>query len=67
MFPHKNPLPISDVITTPDFEVLFESIKTDVLAFLIEHAPDDADAVAETFENESEVLTKFTQAFTVVL
>lgn len=67
MFPHKNPLPISDIIATPDFEVLFESIKTDVLAYLIEHAPDDADAVAETFENESEVLTKFTQAFTVVL
>lgn len=67
MFPHKNPLPKSDVITTPDFEVLFESIKADLLAYLQEHAPDDVAAVNETFANESEILTKFTQTFTVIL
>jgi len=67
MFPHKNPLPKSDIITTPQFEVLLASVKSDVLAYIQENAPEDIDAVRETFENEAELLTKFTEAFTVIL
>lgn len=67
MFPHQNPLPKSDIITTPSFEVLLASVKSDVLAYLQENAPADVDAVRETFENEAELLTKFTEAFSVIL
>jgi len=66
-FPHQNPLPKSDIITTPTFEVLLESVKSDVLSYLEKVAPNDAVAVRETFENEAELLTKFTEAFTVIL
>ena len=67
MFPHQNPLPKSDIITTPAYEVLLESVKADVLAYLQENAPEDVPAVTETFANEAELLTKFTEAFTVIL
>lgn len=67
MFPHQNPLPKSDVITTPSFETLLASVKTSVLDYLEQNAPGDAAAVRETFTNEAELLTKFTEAFTVIL
>lgn len=67
MFPHQNPLPKPEIITTPNFDDLFKTVKQSVLAYLSENAPDDVAGVAETFENEAELLTKFTQAFTVIL
>ncbi|MGM6736611.1 baseplate J/gp47 family protein [Vibrio parahaemolyticus] len=67
MFPHQNPLPKSDIITTPPFEVLLQAVKTDLLAYLEEHSPDDVEAVRETLDNEAELLTKFTEAFSVIL
>ena len=67
MLPHRNPLPPPEIIQTPTFEALLASVKTDVLNYLAEHAPEDVDAVRATFENEAELLTKFTEAFTVIL
>jgi phage-related baseplate assembly protein len=67
MFPHQNPLPKPEIITTPNFDDLFETIKENVLTYLSENAPDDVADVTETFDNEAELLTKFTQAFTVIL
>ncbi|NRD72690.1 baseplate J/gp47 family protein [Shewanella sp. VB17] len=67
MFPHQNPLPKSDIITTPTFDVLLNKVKADVLGYLQETAPADVDAVRQTFDNEAELLTKFTEAFTVIL
>ncbi|MBJ7539897.1 baseplate J/gp47 family protein [Marinomonas transparens] len=67
MFPHQNPLPKPDIITTPNFDALFENVKNSVLNYLSENAPADVAGVAETFENEAELLTKFTEAFTVIL
>lgn len=67
MFPHENPLPKPDIITTPNFDVLFSTVKESVLAYLADNAPDDVADITETFENEAELLTKFTQAFSVIL
>ena len=67
LFPHQNPLPKPDIITTPSFEVLLANVKSDVLTYLQEEAPEDVDAVRETFDNKAELLTKFTEAFTVIL
>lgn len=67
MFPHQNPLPKSDVITTPTFETLLANVKTSVLEYLEQKAPGYAAAVRETFANEAELMTKFTEAFTVIL
>jgi phage-related baseplate assembly protein len=67
MFPHQNPLPKSDVITTPTFETLLARVKVSVLEYLEQHAPGDAAAVRETFANEAELLTKITEAFTVIV
>lgn len=66
-FPHKNPLPKPEILTTPNFDDLFKTVKQSVLAYLEGNAPDDVAGVKETFENEAELLTKFTQAFTVIL
>lgn len=66
-FPHQNPLPKPEIITTPNFEDLLLGVKAQVLDYLAQNAPDDVDAVRETFDNESELLTKFTEAFTVIL
>ncbi|MBJ7536640.1 baseplate J/gp47 family protein [Marinomonas transparens] len=67
MFPHQNPLPKPDIITTPKFEDLLQTVKSKVLEYLAENAPDDVANVEETFANEAELLTKFTEAFTVIL
>lgn len=67
MFPHRAPLPKSDLITTPPFEVLLDQVKADVLSYLKTRAPGDVDAVKATLENEAELLTKLTEAFTVIL
>lgn len=67
MFPHQNPLPKPEIITTPNFDDLFETVKNSVLTYLSDNAPDDVAGVTETFENDAELLTKFTQAFTVIL
>lgn len=67
MFPHQNPLPKSEIIKTPPFEVLLTNVKTGVLTYLQEHAPADVDAVRETFENEAELMTKFVEALTVII
>ncbi len=67
MFPHRNPLPKSEIITTPVFEVLLSDIKSDVLSYLEENSPDDVSAVRETFDNEAEILTKLVEAFAVIL
>lgn len=67
MFPHQNPLPKSDIIKTPPFEQLLESVKSDLLSYLSEHAPDDVDEVRQTLANEAELLTKFLEGFTVIL
>ncbi|WP_299005043.1 baseplate J/gp47 family protein [uncultured Shewanella sp.] len=67
MFPHQNPLPKPELLTTPDFEDLFAQIKQDVLAHIRLASPQNEAAVEQTLENEAEILTKFTQAFTIVL
>ncbi|RBO82631.1 baseplate J/gp47 family protein [Marinomonas aquiplantarum] len=67
MFPHQNPLPKPEIIKTPSFDNLFQTIKNNVLGYLQEHAPDDVEAVAETFANQAELMTKLTEAFTVIL
>jgi phage-related baseplate assembly protein len=67
MFPHENPLPKPDIITTPVFEILLANVKADVLAYLEQNAPWDVAAVRETFNNEAEILTKITEAFAVIL
>lgn len=67
MFPHNNPLPKPDILITPEFEQLLSSIKSDVLDYIQVNSPDDFDGVLETFNNEAELLTKFTEAFTVIL
>ncbi|MGI2068105.1 baseplate J/gp47 family protein [Shewanella sp. MF08487] len=67
MFPHENPLPKPDIITTPVFETLLANVKADVLAYLEQNAPQDVNAVRETFNNEAEILTKITEAFAVIL
>jgi phage-related baseplate assembly protein len=67
MFPHQNPLPKPEIITTPAFETLLSSVKADVLDYLQQNSPEDVAAVTETFNNEAELLTKFTEAFAVIL
>ncbi|WP_394179621.1 baseplate J/gp47 family protein [Marinomonas posidonica] len=67
MFPHQNPLPKPEIIKTPSFDNLFQTIKNNVLDYLNTNAPDDVEAVAETFENQAELMTKLTEAFTVIL
>lgn len=67
MFPHQNPLPKPELLTTPGFETLFTQIKQDVLTHIRNLSPQDEAAVKQTLENEAEILTKFTQAFTIVL
>jgi phage-related baseplate assembly protein len=67
MFPHKNPLPLPQIITTPDFELLLASVKDRVLEHIEQYSKEDAESVRETFTNEAELLTKFTEAFTVIL
>ncbi|WP_298770397.1 baseplate J/gp47 family protein [uncultured Shewanella sp.] len=67
MFPHQNPLPKPELLTTPGFEDLFAQIKQDVLAHIRATSPQDEAAVTQTLDNEAEILTKFTQAFTIVL
>ncbi|SHF30830.1 baseplate J/gp47 family protein [Vibrio gazogenes] len=67
MFPHQNPLPKPEIIKTPPFEVLLQQVQQDILAYFTEHAPDDATALGETLGNEAELLTKFVEAFTVIL
>lgn len=67
MFPHQNPLPKPEIIKTPSFDNLFQTIKNNVLDYLNTNSPDDVEAVAETFENQAELMTKLTEAFTVIL
>ncbi|MCG7551572.1 baseplate J/gp47 family protein [Pseudoalteromonas sp. Of7M-16] len=67
MFPHENPLPKSDIIKTPPFEQLLESVKSELLFYLSEHAPGDVDDVSKTLANGAELLTKFLEGFTVIL
>lgn len=67
MFPHQNPLPKPEIITTPKFDDLFLTVKSKILDYLTNNSPDDVEAVSETFANEAELLTKFTEAFTVIL
>lgn len=67
MFPHQNPLPKPDIITTPVFEALLANVKAEILTYLEQNAPQDVDAVRETFNNEAEILTKITEAFTIIL
>lgn len=66
-FPHQSPLPVPKILTTPGFEKLYPELKRELLSALEKIAPDDGNAIAETLENNAEILTKFTQAFTVVL
>ncbi|MCS0306337.1 baseplate J/gp47 family protein [Vibrio diabolicus] len=66
-FPHQSPLPVPKILATPGFEKLYPELKRELLSALEKIAPDDVNAIAETLENNAEILTKFTQAFTVVL
>ncbi|MCL1125212.1 hypothetical protein [Shewanella surugensis] len=67
MFPHQHPLPKPELMSTPGFETLFAQIKQDVLSHIRQLSPTDEAAVKQTLENQAEILTKFTQAFTIVL
>lgn len=66
-FPHLARLPEPTLLSTPDFSSLYGSIKTELLDALQEIAPADVSAVEETLNNNAEILTKFTQVFTVIL
>ncbi|ADZ91103.1 baseplate assembly protein [Marinomonas mediterranea] len=67
MFPHKNQLPIPDIIKTRPYEAVLSNIKESVLAYLAEHDPSIADSVQETFENEAAIITKLIEAFAVIM
>ncbi|WP_125782840.1 baseplate J/gp47 family protein [Pseudoalteromonas rubra] len=66
MLPHHNPLPKPEIISTPPFEQILADLKSDILAYLSEHAPEKVAGVTETLENESELLTKLLEAFAVI-
>lgn len=66
-FPHLAPLPVPEILKTPGFDELFPELKAEILAALQEIAPDDVEAVAETIENNAEILTKWLQATTVII
>jgi phage-related baseplate assembly protein len=62
LFPHQNPLPKPDVLNIAYFEDLLIRVKKRVVEHLRETAPEDADAVEETLNNNAEILTKITEA-----
>lgn len=66
-FPHLAQLPEPTLLSTPDFSSLYTSVKAELLSALETIAPDDVDAVSETLDNNAEILTKFTQAFGIIL
>ena len=66
-FPHLARLPEPTLLNTPDFNALYESVKTELLESLQSIAPDDAAEVEETLNNNAEILTKFTQVFTLII
>lgn len=65
-FPHQAPLPVPTLLKTPDFKDLYPEFKAEMLNALKDIAPDDVEDVAETLENNAEILTKFMQACTIV-
>lgn len=67
MFPHENPIAVPEIIKTPEFQLLFKNIKAQVVNYFAENAPNDVTAIAETLENNAELLTKFTQAITTII
>lgn len=66
-FPHQAPLPVPEMIATPEYTALYNDFKTEFLKELTNIAPDDAAVVAQTIENNAELLTKAVQVFTLIL
>ncbi|MBY8291123.1 baseplate J/gp47 family protein [Vibrio fluvialis] len=66
-FPHQSPLPVPELLKTPDFQELYATFKAEVLAELATISPDDVSAVTQTLENNAELLTKMLQVFTQIL
>ncbi len=66
-FPHLNPLPKPELLVTPTFEELLQSVKTSVVEYVRQSSPSEADAIQQTLDNPAEILTKTLEAMTVFL
>jgi phage-related baseplate assembly protein len=67
MFPHENPIKKPEIVATPPYQVLLESVKSDVIAYFTEHAPNEAMDIQATLANKAELITKFIEAMTTIL
>ncbi|MCV6577183.1 MAG: hypothetical protein OIF58_15775, partial [Cohaesibacter sp.] len=67
LLPHKHPLPKPELLKTPAFNELLARVKTTIIGHLKKSDPAMATEVEKTLENPAEVMTKWTEAITVIL